>query len=208
MLSIEGSGGIAPMIIESHDFFDEDDFQRLSNPTFGYNPLQLFTGFAKQINSQKFSVFDLASAKGNLEKIKIAADFLSQKGMILYQSRTGAVYVKDKAMHFADAKEGKVDYDNFKILSYTGTTPNATISLSQGSMIVNGIEEFNLSDSLNVVIKPDSSVITFLQNRDIKFNGTINAGNFEITGKDFTIKYDSFFVSLNHIDSIRFYVTD
>lgn len=208
MLSIEGSGGIAPMIIESHDFFDEDDFQRLANPTFGYNPLQLFTGFAKKINSQKFSVFDLASAKGNLEKVKMAADFLSQKGMILYQSRTGAVYVKDKAMHFADAKEGKVDYDNFKILSYTGTTPNATISLSNGSMIVNGIEEFNVSDSLNVVIKPDSSVITFLQNRDIKFNGTINAGNFEITGKDFTIKYDSFFVNLNHIDSIRFYVTE
>jgi hypothetical protein len=74
--------------------------------------------------------------------------------------------------------------------------------------VVHGVEEFNVSDSLNVVIKPDSSVITIMRNRDVKFNGTINAGNFEITGKDFTLKYDSFFISLNHIDSIRFYVTE
>jgi len=47
-----------------------------------------------------------------------------------------------------------------------------------------------------------------LHNRDLKFKGTINAGNFEITGKDFMLKYDSFFVNLNHIDSIRFYVTE
>ncbi|HNT50950.1 MAG TPA: hypothetical protein PKK67_10205, partial [Cyclobacteriaceae bacterium] len=82
------------------------------------------------------------------------------------------------------------------------------ISLKEGRMNVYGVEEFNVSDSLNVVIKPDSSRITFLQNRDIKFNGTINAGNFEISGRDFTLKYDSFFINMNHIDSIRFYVTE
>ncbi|MBK8290045.1 MAG: hypothetical protein IPK96_02875 [Flammeovirgaceae bacterium] len=82
------------------------------------------------------------------------------------------------------------------------------ISFSNGRMTVYGVEEFNVSDSLNVIIKPDSSRITFLQNRDIKFNGTINAGNFEITGRDFTLKYDSFFINMNHIDSIRFYVTE
>src|SRR5260221_7116754 len=75
-------------------------------------------------------------------------------------------------------------------------------------MTVRGVEVFKLSDSLNVIIKPDSSVITILKDRDIKFNGTITAGNFEITGKDFTLKYDSFFINLNHIDSIRFYVTE
>src|SRR5258708_22157051 len=75
-------------------------------------------------------------------------------------------------------------------------------------MTVRGVELFKVSDSLNVIIKPDSSVITILKDRDIKFNGTITAGNFEITGKDFTLKYDSFFINLNHIDSIRFYVTE
>ena len=40
-------------------------------------------------------------------------------------------------------------------------------------MTVRGVEEFKISDSLNVIIKPDSSVITLLQNSDIKFNGKI-----------------------------------
>ena len=35
-----------------------------------------------------------------------------------------------------------------------------------------------------------------------------HAGNFEISGKGFTLKYDSFFISLTHIDSINFYVTE
>ena len=75
-------------------------------------------------------------------------------------------------------------------------------------MTVRGVEEFKISDSLNVRIKPDSSVIMLLQNRDIKFNGTVNAGNFEISGKGFTLKYDSFFINLTHIDSINFYITE
>src|SRR5690606_3020745 len=75
-------------------------------------------------------------------------------------------------------------------------------------MTVRGVEEFKVSDSLNVRIQPDSSIITLLQNRDIKFDGTIHAGNFEISGKGFTLKYDSFFISLTKIDSINFYVTE
>jgi hypothetical protein len=75
-------------------------------------------------------------------------------------------------------------------------------------MTVRGVEEFDISDSLNVHIIPDSSVIILLQNRDIQFDGTVAAGNFEITGKGFTLKYDSFFISLAHIDSINFFVTE
>jgi hypothetical protein len=75
-------------------------------------------------------------------------------------------------------------------------------------MTVRGVEEFNVSDSLNVRIKPDSSIITLLQNRDMKFDGTVTAGNFEISGKGFTLKYDSFFINLAHIDSINFYLTE
>jgi hypothetical protein len=58
------------------------------------------------------------------------------------------------------------------------------LNFKNRNMVVRGVEEFNVSDSLNVFIKPDSSTITVLQNRDIKFDGTITAGNFEITGKD------------------------
>jgi hypothetical protein len=208
LISVDGGGGVSPMVIESNDFYDPSDYEQLRGQGLGFNALVFFTNYASKINSQDFSVFELVNSNCSLEKAKMAADFLSQKGMILYNARTGKIHVKDKAMHFVQAQKGKADYDNMKVHSLADTVANATINLKERSMMVHGVEEFNVSDSLNVIIKPDSSVITFLQNRDIKFNGTITAGNFEITGKDFTLKYDSFYINLNHIDSIRFYVTE
>ncbi|MGC3948084.1 MAG: hypothetical protein QM762_26845 [Chryseolinea sp.] len=70
------------------------------------------------------------------------------------------------------------------------------------------MDEFKVSDSLNVRIQPDSGIIKLLKNRDFEFDGTINAGNFEISGKGFHMNYDSFLIKLSLIDSINFYVTE
>ena len=204
----EGSAHVSPMIIESQDFFDPEDFRLLRDQSFDFNPLPLFVNYATRSNTKDFSVYELTNTDRKIEIVKMAADFLSQKGMIDYDSRTGKVHVKDKAIHFLESAKGKTDYDNMKIHSLVDTVANATINFKKNTMIVHGVEEFKISDSLNVVVKPDSSVITFLHNRDLKFKGTITAGNFEITGKDFMLNYDGFFVSLNRIDSIRFYVTE
>ncbi len=106
------------------------------------------------------------------------------------------------------AFRGEMDYDNLKIHSVIDSLPNATLNFPKGYMTVRGVEEFEMSDSLNVRIEPDSAIITLLQNRDMKFNGTINAGNFEISGKDFMMNYDNFYITLGHIDSINFFVTE
>ncbi len=207
-LTVDGSGSVAPMVIESNDFYNPSDYDQLRGQGLGFHALVFVVNHVLKIGSQDFYVYDMANEQMSLARVKMAADFLSQKGMVLYDVRSGKIHVKDKAMHVVEAKKGKVDYDNMKIQSLADTIANATINLTKRYMTVHGVEEFNVSDSLNVIIKPDSSVITVLQNRDIKFNGTINAGNFEITGKDFTLKYDSFFINLNHIDSIRFYITE
>jgi len=206
---VRGSGKVAPMVIESNDFYDPEGYRELRGQGFNFHPLALVVNHANETGSNDFYVFDLVlEGKRSLEVVKMAADFLSQKGMIDYEARTGKIHVKDKAINFVQAVKGFSDYDNLKVHSLTDTVANSIISFKTGKMTVYGVEEFNVSDSLNVIIKPDSSRITFLQNRDIKFNGTITAGNFEISGRDFTLKYDSFFINMNHIDSIRFYVTE
>ena len=206
---VQGSGKVSPMVIESNDFYDPEGYRELRGQGFNFHPLALVVNYANETGSNDFYVFDLVlEGRRTLEQVKMAADFLSQKGMIDYDARSGKIHVKDKAVNFVQAVKGVADYDNLKVHSLTDTVANALISFSSGRMNVYGVEEFNVSDSLNVVIKPDSSRITFLQNRDIKFNGTITAGNFEISGRDFTLKYDSFFINMNHIDSIRFYVTE
>ncbi len=204
-----GGRSQSPMILESVDFYDPEDFRILGGYGFDFHPLALVANYAINNGVREFYVDDLAMAtRQRPDGVRLAMNFLAQKGMIDYNTALGYVRVKDKAIHFFDSKRGNADYDNLKIHSIVDGPANATVDFAEGTMTVRGVEEFKVSDSLNVVIQPDSSVITLLQNRDIKFNGNINAGNFEINGKDFTLKYDSFFINLNHIDSIRFYVTE
>ncbi|MBI3483058.1 MAG: hypothetical protein HY015_08825, partial [Bacteroidetes bacterium] len=205
---IQGSGRVSPMIIESKDFYDPEDFRQLKDHAFDFNPLVRFVNHAAQVGTQDFSVFELTDSKNSIGTLRMAADFLSQKGMIDYDARSGKIHVKDKAMHFLESAKGKVDYDNMKIHSLADTIANATLNFKKNVLTVRGVEEFKISDSLKVLVKPDSSIITVLHNRGLQFKGTIDAGNFEITGKEFTFSYDSFLVDLRHIDSIRFYVTE
>ncbi len=208
-ITAAGGGSQSPMVIESVDFYNPDDYVRLSGRGFSFHPLALVVMYAENNGLRDFSVYDLAhNVDKKQQEVSDAMEFLAQKGMINFDQLSGMIQVKEKAMHFYDSKKGKADYDNLKIHSITDNTANATLNFKRQRMTVWGVEEVNVSDSLNVILKPDSSIIILLQNRDIKFDGKITAGNFEINGKDFTFKYDSFFINLNKIDSIRFYVTE
>ncbi len=206
---VQGSGNISPMVIESVDFYNPDDFRILRGQGFQFHPLRLVANYAIRNGMQDFYMADVVpESRASFDQVQMAMQFLAQKGMIDFDQSTGKVHVKDKALHIAESVDGKVDYDNLKIHSISNNSANATINFDKRYMTVRGVDEFTVSDSLNVEIKPDSSIITFLQNRDIKFDGTINAGNFEISGHGFVLKYDSFHIDLKRIDSIRFYITD
>jgi hypothetical protein len=212
-------GSTVPMIIESVDFYKPEDFRTLEGIGFSFHPLAMVAIYCIQNNTRELHTGDLAQRFGyNILEIQKAIEFLAQKGLLEYWPNGDRVVVKEKAITQYLAHKGEMDFDNLKIESVRGSYAmtdlkkpiyaNATLSFEKRRMVVRGVDEFNVSDSLNVIIKPDSSLITILQNRDIKFNGTVTAGNFEITGKDFTLKYDSFFISLNHIDSINFYAME
>ena len=208
-IQIEGARNTVPLIIESVDFYDPEDYRLLKGVGFSFHALALVANYAVKNNVREFYSGDLAqSSKRNPLEIKQGVEFLRQKGLVNYNARTDLVQIKQKAIDIYLAQKGEEDYDNLKIHSVIAHHPNATINFEKRNMTVRGVEEFDISDSLNVHIIPDSSVIILLQNRDIQFDGTVAAGNFEITGKGFTLKYDSFFISLAHIDSINFFVTE
>jgi hypothetical protein len=218
-ISTRGARATVPMILESIDYYEPDDFNTLQGVGFKFHPLALIASYCIRNNTREFHTGNLAMETGlNILELQHAVEFLSQKGLLDYWPQNDLVVVKEKAITQYLAYKGEVDYDNLKIQSVSGSYvqtdlkapvyPNATLNFKNRSMVVRGVEGFNVSDSLNVYIKPDSSTITVLQNRDIKFDGTITAGNFEITGKQFTLKYDSFFISLDKIDSINFYAME
>lgn len=215
-IDITGGRSSVPLVLESLDYYDPEDFFKLKGVGFSFHPLAVVARYCMSNNTRTLHSGDLANFTGlDIRDLQRGLQFLASKGLIEYWPEKDLVIVKEKAITQYRAYLGEVDYDNMKIHSVADryalmdlkkpNYPNATINFKNRNMVVRGVEEFNLSDSLNVVIRPDSSIITLLQNRDIKFNGTITAGNFEITGKDFTLKYDSFFINLKKIDSINFY---
>lgn len=208
-LSIDGARNTVPLVIESVDYYDQEDYRLLKGQGFKFHPVALVANYCLRNNVREFYSGDLALSTGMEPRdIKAAIEFLSEKGLLFYDVKTDRVTVKNKLILLYQGARGESDYDNLKILSVIDSAANATINYRDGYMTVRGVDEFKVSDSLNVRITPDSSIVTLLQNRDIKFDGTINAGNFEISGKGFLLKYDSFYINLQHIDSINFYVME
>jgi hypothetical protein len=205
----DGGRNDVPMIVESVDFYDPDDYRLMKGEGFSFHPLALVASYCIKNKTREFYSGDLSQFSGkDMRDIKAAVEFLNEKGMITYDPKTDVIKVKEKAILLYRAARGEMDYDNLKIHSVIDSSANASLNFKKGYMTVRGVGEFRVSDSLNVRIDPDSSVITLLQNRNIKFNGTVRAGNFEISGKGFTLNYDSFYISLSHIDSINFFVTE
>ncbi|TRX62688.1 hypothetical protein FNH22_00920 [Fulvivirga sp. M361] len=200
---------IVPAYFESSDHYNKEDYRSLGDKLYDFNPLGIVTYYASKKRVDEFYVSDLAKFyKKDELLLRGAMLYLAQKGLIGYDYNNGLVTVKKKARHLFNSKRGKKDFDNIIIASVIDTSPNATLNFAERQLTVRGVESFRVSDSLNVIIEPDSSEITLLRDRDIRFDGKIYAGNFEYIGRDFTFKYDSFLIYLNQIDSIEFFVKD
>lgn len=196
-----------PLLVESKDFFSKGRYQGLSQ-IFGFHPLATVMELATDAGDQVF-VPQIADRFNRSERIiTTTMKYLKSNGYIEFNEDIGQVTILPKAVHYYKAyltqlyRDG-YDYDDLLITSIIGSAPNATINLKDSSMTVRGIDQFVISDSLDVVIMPENGEIRILENRDIAFNGALNAGNFKFNGTRSVFRYDSFRVELNQIDSIE-----
>ncbi len=200
---------MVPAYFESIDHYKVEDYRSLGDQVYDFNPLSLVVAYANKSGEEQFLVADLAQGyRKDLKLMQGAMLSLAQKGLIGYDARSGLITLKPKAHHLYTSKFGKKDFDNIIFSSVIMDKPNASLNFREGYMTVRGVEEFKISDSLNVVIEPDSSTITLLKDRGFRFDGKITAGNYEYYGRDFTFRYDSFLINLQEIDSVQFYIKD
>lgn len=197
-----------PVIFESHDYFDEGTFDKLSQ-MYDFHPLIMAVGYARKVNNSTFYTDELARSTGQSEKVISAVmKDLMERGFIDYDTRMGKVTLKRKAYHYVLSKAKRVDYDNIFMPSVEAKLPNATLKLNDRELTVRGIDQFYISDQLNVYIKPEGKAVTLLGDRNFRFDGTLYSGNLEFIGRNFTFNYDSFLINLPQIDSISFYLAD
>ena len=80
---------------------------------------------------------------------------------------------------------------------------NAILDLKKYGLLVNGVRGVLLSDSQKVAIYPYNRQLIIGKNRDISFDGVVEAGLFTVFGHKFSFSYDTFKIRLQKIDSIK-----
>jgi hypothetical protein len=205
-----GGGNKKTVRFVSSNYFSEREFYMIQgidevNPMYIIrNYLNTYSGREIQLNSLA-EFMDKSSEQASSMLISLA-----KKGFVVYDSKTQTATVKDKLLHTLEAKVGDRDYDVISIESNVTRNPNASVNLQSFQLDVFGVPEVHLSDSQEMYIFPYDKTISFRKNRDFTFDGQIHTGLFEFFTHQSTFVYDSFMVSMNYVDSIKFkvYVTD
>lgn len=197
-----------PVLFKSQEYFSEEQFDQLGR-MYDFHPLIMAVSYARKTRSGTFYADDMAqSLRKNPKVIRAAMKSLMGQGFIEYDEESGEVIMKRKAYHYVLSKAKRKDFDDLLIPSFASNGPNAVLNLDSMALAVQGIEKFTISNELNVQIIPTNNEVTMLGQRDFKFNGVLQSGNFEFSGRDITFRYDSFLINLPKIDSISFYLPD
>ncbi|MGM0580073.1 MAG: hypothetical protein ACQETL_05305 [Bacteroidota bacterium] len=204
-ISVLIAGNRVPALFESAEYYNEYRYNSLSG-LYPFHPLQVVVHYSRKTNRKSFYVDEVVEEMERIEdkKLRSGMKLLMENGFIRYDHVSGKVEMLDKAFHYVDSKWGKKDYDNVQISSVASGKPNGKLNLNKGTMDIVGVEEFIINDKLGVRVTPDSGRVSLKKNRDVQFNGTVYAGNYEYFGSDFEMDYDSFLISMPQIDNIKF----
>jgi hypothetical protein len=185
---------------ESFNYYDKEVYDRLSG--LGNNPLVMFKLHAKKMKSNILEVADLAtSMRKTISGLEPMLYELTILGFISYDQEKQLVYIKEKLYQYIDARKKKRDYDVLDIKS--SSQKNASLNLTTHDLLIRGVRKATLSDAQYVKIFPKNRELIVKKNRNIQFEGIINAGRTEYFGKNFTFNYDDFKLYLIECDSMR-----
>lgn len=195
-----------PVMVESKNYFNSKRFYSLSE-LYNFHPLLMAVEMTKRVGGNSFFLPELVDMSGiGAGVLERTMTNLMSRGLAIYNPLTKEVKITEKGFHYVNANSEESDYDDLIIPSITGESANTTFNTLNNVMTVRGVEQFFLSDSLDVIITPTNGEIKVLANRGIEFDGSLKAGNFQFLGRKFTFDYENFLVNLTEIDSIELQV--
>jgi len=203
-ISILIAGNRVPALFESAEYYNEYRYNSLSG-LYRFHALQVVVNYSRKANQKTFYTNEVAETTGiDEDKLRSGMKLLMQNGFIKYNVVSGRIDMLDKAFHYVDSRWGRKDYDNVQISSVSSGKPNGKLNLDQGTLDIFGVEEFIINDKLGISVEPDSGQVVLRKNRDVQFDGTVYAGNYQYKGEEFRMDYDSFLISMPKIANIKF----
>lgn len=194
---------------ESNSYYSERKFREIQGIDQVSPVIRVYRYMQMRDMTYDFYMDEFAQAiKMDIMQAKSMIHTLAKSGLVSYNEAQGKIYVNDKLVDYAKASAKSKDYDyDALILESSAKNNNAELNLSSNALSVHGVEKFVLSDSQQVVIYPNQGELEVRKNRDINFNGRINAGRFIFYATNATFLYDDFKLDLPQVDSMIFYVT-
>lgn len=188
----------------SSSFFNADYFLQLMGID-EYHPLNRLIKFSEWFYSETFPVEEFAKwLDKSTEAVTGLCIDMANKGFVFYDRTNNEITIKKKTKDFLASFAKKKDYDILDIISETkAPTDNAVLDLKKYGLTVYGVSGFLLSDSQKIAIYPYQKQLTIGKNRDITFDGVVEAGLFTVFGHKFSFSYDTFKIRLQKIDSIK-----
>jgi hypothetical protein len=187
----------------SSNYFKKDAYMNLMGLSSNH-PLYTIFQLSQKLDTNYITNDELAGftlkSYSSIENMLLN---LSNRGFINYNYESKFFIVKDKLNSWVQASGGNVDYDVIGFLSKVKGSSNATLSLLNYDLQINGVHSINVSDSQEVIIYPSHQEIILKKNRDFNFSGQIKAGRFDIMGYNFLFKYDEFKIDMPNVDSLR-----
>lgn len=194
-------------IFESTDYFREQRYAELQGMD-KENPLFVLKQYSEKQKSDQFTLSGLASHyRTDIRIVSQICSNLANLGFILYDEQAQIITLKPRLKKYLLNIAGRADYDVIQIKStVAGSKDNASLSLLNFDLRMNGVKNIFLSDSQNVVIFPKDQQLVMQNNRNFNVAGRIVAGRFEFFGKKFDFTYDKFKLDMENVDSLRFSV--
>jgi len=204
ILSRTRGSSIGAAKFESVSFYNEANFFRLMRLD-DVHPLYRIRDYAKVYGSDVFPVEGFAKwMKMPVEQATALCIELANNGFLFYDRNFNEVAIKKKVDDYIASFAKKKDYDAITINSEAGDKEeNAILDLKNFNLSLAGVNMVSLSDSQKVAIMPYNGRLVVGKNRAISFDGVVKAGLFTIYGKQFSFNYDTFYIKLAKIDSIR-----
>lgn len=193
------------VMFESSDYYRLDRYRDIQKRD-PQHPLVVVTGFVSAwAGYPEFYLGELSKYMGYspTQVVQMVLD-LAYRGFLSYDTETEFIKVYPEAWKFLEAHRKTKDSDVIQIHSKTESdVPNAELSLLNFDLKISGVEYVHLSDSQNVKVYPIDQKITLQKNRNILFNGTIQAGQFYYYGSNFKFDYNRFMIELTQCDSMK-----
>jgi hypothetical protein len=197
-----------PAKFESVNYFRDIKYEKVQG-ILDYNPLVRIKQYTEKNKIKGFYIDTYAAFfKSNKSDIKVQMIELNDKGFISYDSDKEYVTVKRKLLDYVNAHTGRTDFDAIAFFSIIKRYSNATLSLINNDLNIQGVPKFYFSDSQNVFIIPQNQQLTMKKNRNMDFSGKLHAGKVDFYGNGFSFDYNNFQIRLNNVDSMKFYYKD